>query len=190
MWKKLLVVVVILTVVLAAAGIAVSADDGDDHNGKSRRVNWRIAGPIFSGVQAMNPAKGEIGSFSLITLRAKGAPGRAQIEYVGTAYPVGLSDLCPDGTDLQLKVEDAGFVATFSDLSMLFFAIDKAEGAKNALCIDFQGPGTGVFDYVITGGTGRFENATGSATVLLTSWGISPALSAESGTIVGTIELP
>jgi len=43
----------------------------------------------------------------------------------------------------------------------------------------------GVFDYVITGGAGRFEGATGHVTV-----NVSPALCAEVGEIVGTIDLP
>jgi hypothetical protein len=125
----------------------------------------------------------------MLNLSATGSPGAARIEAVGTSQPMGFTGLCPEGTALQLKF-DGGFVATFSDQSMLFFAIDDSEDAKNALCITPPGPNTGVWDYHVTGGTGRFEGATGHVTVRATAWGISPALSAEAGTIEGTIELP
>jgi hypothetical protein len=189
MWKKLLIVAVVLAVALAALGIAVSADDRNGHRGKSRSVNWKIAGSIFNDIQAVPSPGASPASFTLLNLSAKGSPGKARIEVVGTSQLVPLSDLCPDGTGLQFEFE-GGFVATFSDLSMLFFVIDDALDAKNALCIDFQGPATGVFDYLVTGGTGRFEGATGRVTVRNTAWGVSPALSAEIGEIVGTIELP
>ena len=96
-----------------------------------------------------------------------------------------------EAANFMLPEYQDDFVATFSDLSMLFFVIDEAPGAKNAQCIDFQGPNTGVFDYVITGGAGRFEGATGHVTVNVSAaWGVSPALAAEVGEIVGTIDLP
>jgi hypothetical protein len=189
MWKKLLIVAVVLAVALTALGIAVSADGRGGPRGKSRRVNWEIAGSVFNGIQAVPNQGADPASFSLINLSAKGSPGRARIEYVGTAQPGPITDLCPEDTVLQLAAT-AGFVATFSDQSTLFFAIDDSESAQNALCIIPPGPNVGIFDYVVTGGTGRFEGATGHVTVEVAAWGVSPALAAETGTIVGTIELP
>jgi hypothetical protein len=190
MRKKLWIAIVVLAVVLTTVGIAVSADDGDDHKGRTRRVNWRIAGSVFNGIQVI-PGPGEpSASFALINLSAKGSPGKAQIEYVGTAQPIaGDTGLCPEGTVMQLAAT-SGFVATFPDQSMLFFAIDDSPDAKNVLCITPPGPNTGVWDYDVTGGAGRFEGATGHVTVRGTAWAVSPALAAEAGEIVGTIKLP
>ena len=47
-----------------------------------------------------------------------------------------------------------------------------------------------VLAYVITGGAGRFEGATGSATVNVISWSVTSELSAETGAIVGTFQVP
>ena len=186
MWKRRWAIVLIFVAVLATLGVVGYAKP--EH--KSVPVNWKIAGSIFNGIQVTtDPMTGQTAPFGLLSLSAKGSPGAARIEAVGTSVPVAVSDLCPDGTDLQLEFA-GGFVATFSDLSMLFFVIDDASDAENALCVDYQGPATGVFDYLVTGGTDRFEGATGSVTVRVTSWSVGPALSAESGEIVGAIELP
>ena len=185
MWKKLLIVAVVLTAVLATVGFAVYGKPQQ----KSVPVNWEIAGSVFNGIQVVpNPGAAAV-SFGMLNLSAKGSPGAARIEAIGTSQPVGLTNLCPEGTVLQLKF-DGGFVATFSDQSMLFFAIDKSDDAQNALCIIPPGPNVGIFDYVVTGGTGRFEGTTGQVTVRVDAWGVSPALAAESGTIEGAIELP
>jgi hypothetical protein len=186
MWKKRLIVAVVLAAILATAGVVVYAKPRQ----KSVPVNWRIAGSVFNGIQVVPGPGAPPASFGLLSLTAKGAPGEARIEAVGTSQVVAISDPCPaDTTDLQVEFS-GGFVATFPDLSMLFFAIDYESDGKNALCIDFQGPNTGVFDYSVTGGTGRFEGATGSATVSVTAWDVSSGLAAEGGEIVGTIELP
>jgi hypothetical protein len=42
----------------------------------------------------------------------------------------------------------------------------------------------------ITGGAGKYEGASGSAIVTLSSWGVTSVLSAEIGEITGTIEMP
>jgi hypothetical protein len=185
MWKKLLIVAVALAAVLATVGFVVYARPQQ----KSVPVNWEIAGSVFNNIQVVANPGADPASFGLLSLSATGSPGAARIEAVGTAQPVGLTGLCPQGTVLQLKF-DGGFVATFSDQSMLFFAIDTSDDARNALCVIPPGPNVGIFDYVVTGGTGRFESATGHVTVDVDAWGVSPALAAEAGTIVGTIELP
>jgi hypothetical protein len=117
---------------------------------------------------------------------------RIELRRIGAPVPVDFpADICPDGTDLDLNAVKVGFVATLCDLSMLFFVIDDHPDAKNALCVDFQGPNSGVFDYIVSGGAGRFEGATGRFTVSVNaSWDVSEPLSAEVGEIVGTIELP
>jgi hypothetical protein len=187
MRKKLLIAAVVLAAVLAALGIVAYAKPQQE----SVPVNWKIAGSVFNGIQVVPSPGSPAASFGLLSLSAKGSPGAARIEAVGTAAPVfpPSDDLCP-GAAMQLKFE-GGFVATFSDLSMLFFAIDDADDAKNALCVYPDAPNRGTWDYNVTGGTGRFEGATGHVTVRVTAWGVvPPVLAAESGDIVGTIELP
>lgn len=187
MWKKVVSVLVFVVIFAIVTGFVYAKSSG-----QSQSINWRIAGSIFTGIKVVtNPQTGETAPFTLLNLSAKGAPGNARVEVVGTSIPVAPTSACPDGVNLQLKF-DGGFVATFDDLSMLFFTVDDSDGAQNAFCVFFNPatPNTAVFDYVITGGAGRFEGASGSATINLTSWDVSSALSAEVGEIVGTIELP
>lgn len=186
MSKKLVVMLLLLGVIALVVGLTAFASD----EGKGVVINQQIAGSIFGGIEVTS--NGATVNRSLLNLYARGGPGEANIEAVGGAMPAAEpSGLCPDGTDLELKFIDGGFVETFNDLSMLFYAIDTSPDAKNALCVDFQGLNSGVWDYVITGGTGRFEGATGSATVEV-SWtgNVTAELSAEVGTIQGTIQLP
>ena len=211
MSKRIILVLLVSVLALAMVGLVAFANKG----GKTVEVNHRLAGPfsslspmLFPGEKAVEVNQSIAGSIfngievttdpvnqvtenrTLLNLYAKGAPGDANIEVVGGVIPVEPSDLCPDGTDLQFTFEDGGFVETFSDHSLLFSVIDPDPNADNALCVDFQGPATGIFDYVIIGGAGRFEGATGKATVTVTSWGVTSELSAEVGTIKGTVELP
>jgi hypothetical protein len=175
--------------VMTAGLIAVSAGVYARSGRGSQPIRWQIAGSIFQRIEVTDLATGEAVPHTLLTLKAKGAPGPADLQAVGISMPVSVSDPCPEGTDLQFAFQ-GGFVATLSDLSMLFGVIDDDPNAKNALCVDYEGPATGVFDYVITGGTGRFEGAMGHVTVDVESWGVTSVLSAEDGSIVGTIELP
>ncbi len=185
MSKRVILVVSALVLALAVAGL--TAFTSQRENGVE--INQAIAGSIFNGIEVTSNSTTV--NRALLNLYAKGAPGAANIEAVGGSIPViPPSGLCPDGTDFELMFVDGGVVETFSDHSLLFYAIDTDPGADNRLCLDFEGPNTGVFDYVITGGAGRFEGATGSATVEVISWGITQELSAEAGTIRGMVQLP
>jgi len=188
MRRKVLIGAVVLAAVLATAGVVVYAKPQQ----RGVPVNWQIAGSVFNNIQVVLSPGSDPVSYALLSLSATGSPGAARIEAVGTAQPLpDDTGLCPDGTVLQLKF-DGGFVATFSDQSMLLFEINRSAGARNVLCIVPPGPNEGIWDYVVTGGTGRFEGASGHVTVRAKAWGVSPAvpLAAEAGTIEGTIELP
>lgn len=185
MSKRFLFAIILTITILAAAGVAALASRGGD----TVEINQEIAGSIINPIEVSTNAGTE--NRALLNLYAKGAPGAAEIEAVGGTVPaIAPSGLCPEGTDLELTFVDGGFVETFSDHSLLFYVIDDSDGAKNALCVDFQGVTIGVFDYVITGGAGRFEGATGNATVQITSWSVTGELSAETGTIHGSVHLP
>ncbi|MEJ2487509.1 MAG: hypothetical protein P8Y68_17435 [Anaerolineales bacterium] len=181
MIKRILIVMTAIAL-LAALSLVVYAD-----NNGNVQINWTIAGPIFSDIQNIDAVDG--GSYALLSLSAKGAPGAAEIMAVGTGGLVPVDEQCP-GADLQVKFGNGGFVATFEDQSMLFFVVDESEEARNANCIHFVGPNEGAFEYNVVGGSGRFEGATGSVLVETISWGINSVLSAEEGTITGVVELP
>lgn len=186
MSKKLALTSTLIIVLLAIVGITVVAGQGNN----AVAINQQIAGSIFGNIEVT--ANGGTQNVSMLNLYANGAPGAAHIKVVGSAIPAAEpSGLCPPQTDLELKFNSGGFVESFNDNSMLFYVIDPDPDARKALCVDFQGPNSGYFDYLITGGAGRFEGATGNAFVEVTNtWSVTPQLSAEEGTIQGTINLP
>ena len=188
MSKKLILILLVLVFALLAAGFTAYAS----LDAKSVEVNQQLAGSIFAGIEVTtDPFNGTTENRTLLNLYAKGAPGEAHIEVVGGAIPAAEpSGLCPEGTDLELTFVDGGFVETFNDHSLLFYVIDESPDADNALCIDFEGPAMGFFDYIIIGGAGRFEGATGSATVEITSWFVTNELTAETGSLSGTVQMP
>ena len=190
MSRKLLLISLIFVIVVVAVSITVVSVSGS--GGGDVTINQRIAGSIFSWIEVTDPATFETKNYTMLNLIAKGSPGKAQIEVVGTTVPAAApSGLCPASTGLELVFAEGGIVETFNDHSMLFYVIDGSENAANALCVNFQGgPNTAIFDYVITGGAGRFEGATGSARVEVTAWSVTSTLSGETGTISGVVDLP
>jgi hypothetical protein len=187
MSKKLILVVSILVLALAVLGMTAFANMA----GKTVKIDQRIAGSIFGGIEVTtDPINQVTDNRTLLTLYAKGAPGNANIEVVGGGRLVDLdTEECP-GSVAQVEFYDGGFVETFRDNSMLFYLLDPDPKAQNALCINPDGTSTGTFDYIITGGVGRYEGVTGSATVVVNAWSLTGQLSAEEGTIKGTINLP
>jgi len=188
MSKKIILVLLVLVIALTVVGFTAFAKQ----TGKSVEINQEIAGSIFTGIEVTtDPINQVTQNRTMLNLYAKGAPGAAYLEVVGGTIPAAsASGLCPDRTDLEFTFVDGGIVETFNDHSLLFYVIDVSPDAKNALCVDFEGPAVGTFDYVITGGAGRFADANGSATVEVTSWGVTGQLSGEVGTISGTVQLP
>ena len=188
MSKKLILVLLVLVLALAAAGFTAYAS----LDAKGVEVNQQLAGSVFAGIEVTtDPISGTTENRTLLNLYAKGAPGEAHIEVVGGTIPAAVpSGLCPEGTDLELTFVDGGFVETFNDHSSLFYVIDDSPEADNALCVDFEGPAKGFFDYIIIGGAGRFEGATGSAKVEVTAWFVTNELTAHNGTLRGSLQLP
>ncbi len=173
---------------LGALGLsALPIPSGDADN--TVDMNLKFAGTFINSIQYVVPATGEPATSPLIRLKAKGSPGPSEITLFGgqdeTEFP---SDCCAGGGPcLLVIVTENPLVFTFKDLSMLF-----ATGSGE-VCIDLlTGIGTGTIDLTFTGGTGRFEGATGEAVTVFEIVPVSSngSLNAETGQTVGTILLP
>jgi hypothetical protein len=140
------------------------------------RVNW-----TFSGAFAQNVAKADseipdlvTGRALLIEVQAKGSPGAATILGLNQSLlpnvPAGDTEGCFEGADFKLVdgLSENSLVAMFSDLSIL--NIVKATPDNGYLCLEFA---SGFVDATVelefNGGFGRFENATGTAILHLSS---------------------
>ena len=171
-------------------------------------VRQRIALTIMPSEVDLN-GDGITGSIALGEV--KGRPGRSQ--YRGFAEfgptilddngnPVGAGPDCP-GPQVQLNLVTSdsdepgasGNIQTFKDLSQLFTKFTSGH-----LCVDVTTlASTASFEGIYSGGTGRFEGASGSVTIdftltinVSTAPGLLPpiGIAAANGTIVGTLVLP
>lgn len=122
---------------------------------------------------------GNLGSFTFRELEAFGGPPQR-------------SSTCSGATQLYLTLSVGAGVFRFQDGSLLFVTL--TEGAD---CIDLlppEGPGAHCTrSFNITGGTGRFEKATGRLTFtetlvpLLTNLSGAPVFFASTGEFTGTV---
>lgn len=156
-------------------------------------VKMRFAGSFATDILHVDPATGFVTS-SLINVQAKGTLGSAEIRGFGGRSEAPLPDpvfncLGSDGLFLSFEILENPLVFTFKDLSLLF-----AKGGSGVVCIDLLNPGASMFEIQIEfmGGRGRFEGATGVATLK----GEGEAVSAdgsfigETGTIDGWVSAP
>lgn len=151
-----------------------------------QRVNQRLAGTILP---TQIDSNGDDMTAGLALGETKGSPGSGQLR--GTIefappLPPGVGTDC-SATELQFNLVAGGSVQTFADLSQLFF-----ENTSGYFCLDLDtGAATSVTEGIYTGGTGRFEGASGSATVAVTvGLDVAADISVVNGTIVGTLVLP
>lgn len=170
---------------LGLGAVAIGSGNGDG----TVDMNLRFAGTFINSIQYIAPGADEVTGSALIRVKAKGSPGPCEINFFGgqseTVFP---SDCCDGGGPcLLILITENPLVFTFNDLSLLFTT------GSGVFCIDLlTGRGTGTIDLTFTGGTGRFEGATGEAVLVAETVPVSSngAFSAETGTIVGTILLP
>jgi hypothetical protein len=197
MWKKLLILSLSIVMLLV---ITVPVDAGD----KSVNVNWQITGTIVQTIDVTSPNPPypqDPVPYSLINLTANGSPGDAKITLLSeTSFspPTGWSFDClqlteyPDGPAYFVKND---FVAIFPDQSLLFASVysvvdvDGSDGYGSHLCFGPTGTDFKV-EMVVTGGTGRFEGASGSLTGEGKGYpvGLDSILAGEIGTITGEIK--
>jgi hypothetical protein len=193
MFKKLLILSLCVSVLIVISAPFSSVNAG----GKKNKINWRIAGMIVQYIKIFNPQTGDDeGLHSLINLLAQGSPGPAKITLLSrtsttappTPFPCleGYGD--PDTGPIYFDKNE--FVALFPDQSLLFASVDPDQGGR--LC--FGSTGTYfIVKMIITGGTGRFEGASGSFTG--TGYGYpnqtaDGTLVGEHGNLTGKIYLP
>ena len=178
------------TVILAFASGLPSAAIAD----QMAEVKMRFAGSFGTNVLYVDPSTGDAVVSSLINVQAKGTLGSAEIRGFGGRSTVPPPDpvfncLGSDGLFLSFEILENPLVFTFKDLSLLF-----AKGGSGVVCIDLLNPGASMFEIQIEfmGGRGRFEGATGVATLK----GEGEAVSAdgsfigETGTIDGWVSAP
>ena len=127
MSKKLSILSLSIAVLLLLAAPITPVDAG----GKSKKINWRVAGTIVQTIAVYNPAdQSFIGNHSLINLSAHGSPGRASITLLTQPTELGSTETnltCEAGYFRIADFEENDFVAVFPDQSLLFASIDKSE---------------------------------------------------------------
>ena len=125
---------------------------------------------------------------ALIHATGKGSPGKVELRgYGGTSEVIGFDPVCLGSSGFRIDITENPLVFKFQDLSLLF-----ASNGNGIICIR----STGLLDFEINlmfqNGRGRFEGATGTATITgeAVAVNIAGTFLAETGTIVGTIVLP
>ena len=90
------------------------------------------------------------------------------------------------GCDVRALLVSQDFVEILKDGSMVFFSADEGYA-----CVDLAtGEVNGVASGIVTGGTGKFEGATGYWDMTFKPHTLASGLNAITGSITGTIELP
>ena len=155
-------------------------------------MDERFAGAFVTGIMhVVDPVSGGTAPSALIHTTSKGSLGRVVTRgFGGVTMPAGppMADCLGIPWGLPIAILENPLVFTFQDLSLLY-----AKGGSGLICINLD---TGAQKFVIEiefdGGTGRFEGATGGATI--TGEGVpmnsAGTFFAETGTTVGTIIVP
>lgn len=167
---------------VALAALALAIVTVPEAQGKSGPdVDQRIAGHIFG----VDDDEDTGNTTSLLSGIAKGQPGKAQL----TAVIVFKTDFilppeddrnCPPDFPLEADIISFEWGETYNDGSLLAGAVDPDDPAQ-VLCLDL-GITLAVANLtgMITGGTGRFEGASGT-------WASEASSPVSNSTAVGSI---
>jgi hypothetical protein len=117
----------------------------------------------------------------------KGAPGRASYRARTQAGPYEPATERCAGFDVEASLLEGEAVATSADRSQVYGVLTSGFN-----CVTFAGTGKTVSEYVIVGGSGRFEGASGTVVVEneFVSLSPSPGTSANRGTVQGELTVP
>lgn len=164
-------------IIAVCAGLVLS---GAAQSGEMN-INQRFSGvgnPTMVDTD-LDGAFANAASFQLV-----GAPGRATM--LAVAEFDDFAFVGTPGCELRAELEQESVVETFSDGSMLFFVAISGFNCVNILTGEIGGELTAD----IIGGTGRFDGASGSATVKFEAFLVGQTQTAFTGTIKGTINVP
>jgi hypothetical protein len=143
-----------------------------DHRRGLVKFDQSLSGTVLT-VQLFNPLTGEVVPKSVNDGKGLGAPGPSTFRnLVRNEGPIGA---CEDG-GLKFAVVEFETVVTFNDGSMLFAVLDST--AENMFCLDVAVTppiATRTVQLVVTGGTGRFQGATGRLHERITGQNLGPA---------------
>ena len=90
------------------------------------------------------------------------------------------------GCDVRAQLVSQDFVEIFKDGTMIFFS-----ATEGYVCVDLTtGEVAGGASGIVTGGTGKYEGATGHWQMTFKPHTLPSGLAAITGDIAGTIELP
>lgn len=171
----------VATIAVAMAMLASPAVAGDT------KVNWKMAGTLIPAIELGDPSTGGTMTASLLHLKATGSPGAADLIALAQASnPQFLGCVAPVGPGLLLDFDFDDVIATFNDLSQVNMVL-----VTGTVCVDTaNGTSEGEIELRVTGGTGRFEEASGSVFLLTTVVPVSGSLSTVTTTAKGTIHTP
>lgn len=174
--SKRILIVVVAVVAVVAAGMST-----DTASGGNIPIHWKVSGTISNVIfyPSTNPAAPQPGL--LIQAAVKGSPGNGQFTITSVANQPGYVPEC-NGPGQTFAHND--MVITLDSLSMIF-----AKLQAGWLCFNPDYTVSAEAHMTITGGTGKYEDASGHFTGTFEgqSIGTSGFLAAETGTIVGEI---
>jgi hypothetical protein len=162
-----------ILVALAALALAVVAvPDADAHGHAGPDLNQRVSGSSFTN----DPDESTGHQTGWQNLIAKGQPGRAHID---TQFELGLFTPnleCPAEFPFGGDLISFDWVETFNDGSLL-----TGTATAGLVCADGLGGSTTVASGNVTGGTGRFEGASGTweAEALVANNGLTGSVTAD-----------
>jgi hypothetical protein len=141
------------------------------------RVDQEAAGSCVTSATGENDCIAE----------ARGAPANASYRKRGQAGPYGLATERCAGFDLEASLLEGEAVATSADLSQAYAVLTSGFN-----CYSFAGTGKTVAEYVVVGGSGRFEGASGSLLIKTEFVALrpSPGTAAIRSTVEGELTVP
>lgn len=188
-------IVVVAALIAFLATIILGVADSEGFRGSRYRnhrgeipIHWKVSGTLayvqfwVPPPDAVTPPAFPLGI--LIQAVIKGVPEDGHFTVITVGNPLEPLEECGGGPGQTFAYND--MVVTLADQSMLFAALEEGWACFNLE----DGTATAEAHMIITGGTGKYKNASGdfTGTFLGGPVGTSGILSAETGEIEGHID--